>query len=112
MSECAIIELMGIFRDPLTRMRHRLNHSVETNYFFTTVVGELTYSEAHSHCKGTYGNIGRNHMSNLLVTENLEVTTKIVTIRENFHNGDMMVLENGAYIPATLRQGQGIVTDF
>ena len=24
----------------------------------------------------------------------------------------MMVLENGAYIPATHRQGQGIVTDF
>ena len=24
----------------------------------------------------------------------------------------MLVLENGAYIPATLRQGQGIVTDF
>ena len=63
--ECAIMELTGIFRDLLTRMRHRLNHSAETNYFYSTVVGELTYSEAHSHCKGTYGNIGRNHMSNL-----------------------------------------------
>ena len=111
-SECAIMELTGIFRDPLTRMRHRLNHSVETNYFSTTVVGELTYSEAHSHCKGTYGNIGRNHMSNLFVTENLEVITKTVTVRENFNNGDMMVLKIGAYIPATLRQGQGIITDF
>ena len=106
------MELTGIFRDPVTRMRHRLNHSAETNYFYYTVVGELTYSEAHSHCKGTYRNIGPNHMSDLFVTENLEVTTKIVTIRENFHNGDMMVLENRACIPATLRQGQGIVTDF
>ena len=93
-------------------MRHRLNHSAETNDFYATVVGELTYSEAHSHCKGTYGNIGQNHMSNLFVTENLEVITKTVTVQESFNNGDMMVLENGAYIPATLRQGQGIVMDF
>ena len=106
------MELTGFFRDPVTSMRHILNHSAETNYFYSTVVGELTYSEAHSHCKGTYGSIGPNHMSNLFVTENLEVTKKIVTIRENFHNRDMMVLENRAYIPATLRQGQGIVTDF
>ena len=106
------MELTGFFRDPVTRLRHRLNHSAETNYFYSTVVGEFTYGQAHSHCKGTYGSIGPNHMSDLFITENLEVTTKIVTIRENFHNGDMMVLENGAYIPATLRQGQGIVTDF
>ena len=79
-SECAIMELTGILRDPLIRMRHRLNHSAETNYFSATVVGELTYSEAHSHCKGTYGNIGQNHMSNLFVTENLEVITKTVTV--------------------------------
>ena len=55
MSECAIMELMGIFRDLLARMRHRLNHSADTNYFSTTVLGELTYSEAHSYCKGTKG---------------------------------------------------------
>ena len=54
--------------------------------------------------------LGPNHMSDLFITENLEVITKTVTVRENFLNGDMMVLENGAYIPATLRQGQGIVT--
>ena len=74
------MELTGVFGDPLTRLKHRLNYSVETNYFFTTVTGELSYSEAHSHCKGTYGNIGPNHMSNLLVTENLEVVTKIITV--------------------------------
>ena len=85
MSECAIMELTGFFRDPVTRMWHRLNHSMEANYFYSTVVGELTYSEAHSHCRGTYGNIGPNHMSDLFVTENLEVTTKIVKIQENFH---------------------------
>ena len=79
-SECAIMELTGTFRDPLTRIRHQLNQSLETNYFATTVVGELTYNEGHSHCKGTYGSVGRNHMSNLFVTENLEVITKTVTV--------------------------------
>ena len=54
-SECAIMELTGIFRDPVTRMRHRLNHSMETNYFYSTVVGELTYSEAHSLARGPMG---------------------------------------------------------
>ena len=51
-------------------------------------------------------------MEDLYVRESLEVITKRVTIRESFLNGDMMVLENGAYIPAALRQGQGIVIDF
>ena len=110
--ECAIMELTGTFRDPLTRIRHQLNQSLETNYFATTVVGELTYTEGHSHCKRTYGSVGRNHMSNLFVTENLEVITKTVTVRERFDNRDMMELEIGAYIPATLRQGQGIITGF
>ena len=106
------MDLTGIFQDPVTKMRHRLNYSAETNYFYSAVVGELNYRQADSHCKGTYGNIGPNHMSDLFITENLEVITKRVTTRESFHNGDIMVLENGAYIPATLRQGQGIVTDF
>ena len=111
-SECAIMELTGTFRDPLTRIRHQLKQSMETNYFATTVVGKLTYNEGHSHCQGTYGSLGWNHMSNLFVTENLEVITKTVTVRERFDNRDIMVLESGAYIPATLRQGQGIITDF
>ena len=99
------MELTGIFRDPLTRVKHQLNHSLETNYFATTVVGELTYDKEHAHCKGVDANIGREHMSSLFVTENLEVTVKTVTVREMFDNWDIMVIENGAYIPATLRQG-------
>ena len=37
---------------------------------------------------------------------------KTVMVRERFDNGDIMVIENGAYIPATLRQGQGVIADF
>ena len=86
--------------------------SAETNYIYSAVVGELTYSQAHSHCKGTFRSIGPNHMENLYVTKSLEVVTKRVTIRENFHTRDMTVLEIGAYIPAPFWQGQGIITDF
>ena len=106
------MELTGIFRDPLTRVKHQLNQSLETNYFATTVVGELTYDKEHAHCKGVNANIGREHMSSLFVTENLEVTVKTVTVREMFDNWDIMVIENGAYIPATLRQGRGVLADF
>ena len=76
-----------------------MNMSAETNYFYSVVVGELTYSQADSHCKGTFGSIGLDHMENLFLTESLEVVTKRVTIRENFHTGDMTVLETGGYIP-------------
>ena len=51
-------------------------------------------------------------MESLLVTESLEVVTKRVTVRENFHTGDMMVLETEGYIPAPSWQGEGIITDF
>ena len=34
-------------------------------------------------------------MLNLFVTESLEVVAKGVTVRENFHTGDMTVLDIG-----------------
>ena len=102
----------GSFRDPATKEWRRLNMSAEINYFYSAVVGELTYSLGHSHCKGTFGNIGPNHMEELYVTESLEVVTKRVTIRESFRTGDMTVLEIGAYLPAPSWQGEGIITEF
>ena len=89
-----------------------MNMGAEINYFYSAVVGELTYSQAHSYCKGTFGSIGFDHMVNLFVTESLEVVTKRVTIRENFSSRDMTVLEFGAYILAPSWQGEGIITDF
>ena len=90
--ECAIMDFTGFFRDPATKKHCRLNMSAETNYFYSAVVGELTYSQAHSHCKGTFGSIGLNHTENLYIRESLEVVIKRVTIRENFCTGDMTVL--------------------
>ena len=96
------MESTGFFRDPAAEKSHKLNRSAETNYFYSTVVGELSYTYAHSLCKGAFGNIGPNDMASLLVTESLEVVEKGVTVRENFHTGDMTVLETGKYIPASL----------
>ena len=51
-------------------------------------------------------------MASLLVTESLEVVAKGVTVRENFHTGDMTVLDIGKHIPRPSWQGEGIVTEF
>ena len=79
-SKCAIMELTGIFRDSLTQVKHQLNHSLETNYFATSVVGSLIYKKGHAHSKGSDASIGGEHMMSLFVTENLEVTVKTVMV--------------------------------
>ena len=68
--EFAIMDLTGTFRDPLSREKHQLNHSIETNYFTTAVVGSLTYEKGHAHCKGSNVSINGEHMMSLLVTVN------------------------------------------
>ena len=82
--ECVIRDLTRIFREPLSQVKPRLNHGIETNHFTTTVVGSLTYKEGHALCEG----------------------------RDASMNGERKVMENGASILANLRQGQGINTDF
>ena len=51
-------------------------------------------------------------MANLFIIESLEVVAKGVTVRENFHTGDMTVLDIGKHIPTPSWQGEGIVTKF
>ena len=75
-------------------------------------MGSLTYEKGHAHCKGSDVSINGEHMMSLFVTDNLEATVKTVTVRERFNSRDIMVIENGADIPATLRQGQGVIADF
>ena len=40
------------------------------------------------------------------------MVTKEVTLRENFHTGDITVLDIGKHIPRPSWQGEGIVTEF
>ena len=109
--ECAIMDLTGIFRDPLTRAEHRLNSSTGVNRFKATVIGSVTYKGGHSHCVGEDWRVSGKHMVSLLVTESLEVTMKRVTIREDLDSGDILVTDNGVSVAANLRQGQGVVAD-
>ena len=53
-----------------------------------------------------------NRMESVFVTESLEVTTRTVTVREDFNSGDIVVRENGVSIPAAFRQEQGVIADF
>ena len=110
--ECAIMDLTGIFGDPLSRVKHRLNSSIETNHFIATTIGLLTYKGGHSHCEGRDAHVSGEHMVSLLVTESLEVTMKKVMVREDFYSEDILVTDNGISVAATLRQGQGVVADF
>ena len=105
--ECAIMNPTGIFRDPLFRVKHRLNSSIETNHFTTTVVGSLTYKGGHSHCEGRDVHVNGECMVSLMVTKSLEVT-----VCEDFDSRDILVTDNGVSVAATLRQGQGIISDF
>ena len=52
------------------------------------------------------------HMVSLLVTEGLEITVKKVTVCEDFHRGDILVTDNGVSDATTLRQEQGVISDF
>ena len=111
-SECAGMKFTRTFRDPWIRLRHRLNHSMETNSSTTTAVWELTYSEGHSHCQRTYENAGRNHRSNICVMEDLDIIPKAASVQERLNKGDMRVLGNRAYVLTALRGGQGITMKF
>ena len=51
-------------------------------------------------------------MVSLFVTENLEVTIRIVTLQEKFESGDLVVMENSVSIPAVFRQERGVIADF
>ena len=98
--DCANLAAMGTFMDPKSGAKHDLNTKLEINHFSTTVIGALYYDNSHSFCQGMQANLNRHRMDNLLAIENLEVTMRRVTIREDFDSRDMVVLENGVSIPA------------
>ena len=81
---CAIRDLARICREQLSQGKQWLNHGIEINHVTTTMVGSLTYKEGHALCEG----------------------------RDASMKGEQEVIENWASIPADLRQGQGINTDF
>ena len=69
-----------MFLDPLSRVKHQLNTNLEVNHFATTVMDSLTYEGGHSHWEGMQTSWNQNKMVSLFVTEDLEVTIRIVTV--------------------------------
>ena len=65
-------------------------------------MGSLTYEEGHSHCEGRDASLNGKYMVSLFVTKNLEVTMKTFTVWEGFNSIDILVMENGAFIPLPL----------
>ena len=80
----AIRDLTWMCREQLSQGKPWLNHGIEINHVTTTVVGSLAYKEGHALCEG----------------------------RDASMKEEQKVMENRASIPADLRQGQGINTDF
>ena len=85
--------------DPKSGAKHDLSTKLEINHFSTTVVGTISYDDSHLHCQGMQANLNGHKMDNLLAIEDLEVTMRRVTIREDFDSGDLVVLENRVSIP-------------
>ena len=77
--EYVSMDLTRIFRDPVSRVKPRLNHNIETNHFTTAVVGWLTYEEGCGLCKGRDASVKGEPKVSLWVTKNLEVTMKTAT---------------------------------
>ena len=50
-------------------------------------------------------------IASLLTTENLEFTIRIVTVREEYDTGDIVIKENRVSIPAAYKQTAGMNTD-
>ena len=78
--ECATVAATRTFLDPLSGVKHQLNTNLKVNNFATTIVGSLSYEGGHSHCEGMQTSLHGKKMVSLLVTENLEVTVRIVSV--------------------------------
>ena len=92
------------FLDPVPRVKHQQNTNREVSNFDTTVVGRTLYEGSHSHWEGMQTKWNGHKRVSPKNTENLEVTIRSFITREDFDRGDIVIMENGASIPAVFRQ--------
>ena len=76
------------------------------------VEGAITYDGTDSHCSGKDSMVDGERVASLLTTESLEFTIRIVTVREEYDTGDIVIKENGVSIPAAYKQNLGMNTNF
>ena len=86
--------------------------NVEVNYLQSVVDGSITYNGSDSHCSGKDSMVDGHRIESLLTTESLEFTIRVVTVREEYDTGNIIIRENGVSIPAAYKQNRGMTTDF
>ena len=53
-----------------------------------------------------------HRVGSLLTTKSLEFTIRVVTVREEYDTGDIIIRENRVSIPAAYKHDGGMTTDF
>ena len=86
--------------------------NLEVNCLQSVVEGSLTYDGPDPHCSGKDSMVDGHRIKSLLTTESLEFTIRVVTVREEYDTGDIIIWENGVSIPAQYKQNAGMTTDF
>ena len=76
------------------------------------VEGSITYDGSDPHFSGRDSQVEGHRIKSLLTTESLEFTIRVVTVREEYNTGDIIIRENGVSIPAAYKQNAGMTTDF
>ena len=85
---------------------------MEVNYIRMVVEGALTYDGSHPQCSGKDAIVDGHRVTGLVTTESLEITIRMVTVREEYETGDLVIKENGVSIPAGFKNIGGMTTDF
>ena len=85
---------------------------MEVNYIRTVVEGALTYDGSHPQCSGKDAIVDGHRVASLVTTESLEITIRMVTVREEYETGDLVIKENGVSIPAVFKTSRGMIADF
>ena len=112
MEECAKASETGTYWDHTSGLQHVLNRNIEVNYLQSVVDGSITYDGEYAHCSGKDAMVDGHRIGSLLTTESLEFTIRLVTVREEYETGDIVIRENGVSIPAIYKEDGGMTTDF
>ena len=86
--------------------------NVEVNYLQSVVDGSITYDGSDPHCSGKDSMVDGHRIKSLSITESLEFTIRVVTVREEYNTGDIIIGENGVSILAAYKQNAGMTTNF
>ena len=74
--------------------------------------GALPYDGSHPQCSGKDAIVDGHRVTSLVTTESLEITIRMVTVREEYETRDLVIKENGVSIPAVFKNSGGMITDF